>query len=180
MGIYVAFLRAINVGGHTVTMATLRRLFEESGGSEVETVIASGNVVFASASRSAAALERRLSNRLEASLGYAVAAFVRTPAEVTAVAARRPFPAADAARDFGVYVGFLHREPDAAGRRRVLGLATPEDALALHGRELYWGRRGRFSDSRITGAALERALGAPTTIRNTTTIRRIAERYFSP
>jgi uncharacterized protein (DUF1697 family) len=176
---YVAFLRAINVGGHTVPMAVLRRLFEESGGSGVETVIASGNVVFVSASRSAAALEKRLSRHLEQSLGYAVAAFVRTPGEVAAVAARRPFPGADAARDFGVYVGFLHREPDAAARRRVLGLGTPEDSLALHGRELYWGRPGRFSDSKITGAAIERALGAPTTIRNTTTIRRIVERYSS-
>lgn len=179
MSRYVAFLRAINVGGHTVPMATLRRLFEEAGGSDVETVIASGNVVFASASRSAAALEKRLSTHLETRLGYAIAAFVRTPAEVAAVAARRPFPAACAAGDFGVYVGFLHREPDAASRRRVLALGTPEDALAVHGRELFWGRRGRFSDSKITGAAIERALGAPVTIRNTTTVRRIAERYSS-
>ncbi len=179
MSQYVAFLRAINVGGHTVTMAVLRRLFEEAGGSGVETVIASGNVVFESASRSAAALEKRLSRHLEERLGYAVAAFVRTPAEVAAVASRHPFPGADAAPDHGVYVGFLQREPDAAARRRVLGLATPEDAFALHGRQLYWGRRGRFSDSKVTGAAIERALGAPTTIRNATTVRRIAERYSS-
>ncbi|HYX20252.1 MAG TPA: DUF1697 domain-containing protein [Thermoanaerobaculia bacterium] len=178
MSRYMAFLRAINVGGHSVPMANLRRLFEEAGGSDAETVIASGNVVFAS-SRSAAGLERRLSSHLEDRLGYAVAAFVRTPDEVAAISARWPFSSADAPRDLGVYVGFLHREPDAAARRRVLGLGTAEDALAFHGRELYWGRRGRFSDSKITGAAIERALGAPTTIRNTTTIRRIAERYSS-
>ena len=179
MSRYVAFLRAINVGGHTVPMAVLRRHFEGAGCSAVETVVASGNVVFVSASRSAAGLERRLSRHLEDRLGYAVAAFVRTPDEVAAVAARRPFPSANAARDFGVYVGFLHREPDAAARRRVLGLGTSEDALAFHGREFYWGRRGGFSDSKITGAAIERALGVPMTIRNTTTIRRIAERYSS-
>ncbi len=69
MGTYVAFLRAINVGGHTVAMAALRKHFEDLGCSGVETVVASGNVVFASASRSAAALERRLSDHLEESLG---------------------------------------------------------------------------------------------------------------
>ena len=42
---YVALLRAINVGGHTVKMDRLRRLFEELGFKNVETFIASGNVI---------------------------------------------------------------------------------------------------------------------------------------
>ena len=47
----VAFLRAINVGGHTVTMAHLRGLFEDLGFTNVETFIASGNVIFGSRPR---------------------------------------------------------------------------------------------------------------------------------
>ena len=43
---YIAFLRAINVGGHVVKMDALRRLFESLGFSNVETFIASGNVLF--------------------------------------------------------------------------------------------------------------------------------------
>jgi uncharacterized protein (DUF1697 family) len=43
---YVAFLRAINVGGRTVKMGHLRSLFEAMGFSNVETFIASGNVIF--------------------------------------------------------------------------------------------------------------------------------------
>ena len=43
---YFAFLRAINVGGHVVTMDHLVRLFEGMGFSGVETFIASGNVIF--------------------------------------------------------------------------------------------------------------------------------------
>jgi len=45
---YIAFLRAINVGGHTVKMEHLRGIFESMGFSNVETFIASGNVIFAS------------------------------------------------------------------------------------------------------------------------------------
>jgi uncharacterized protein (DUF1697 family) len=45
MGRYIAFLRAINVGGHTVKMELLCRLFESFGYSNVETFISSGNVV---------------------------------------------------------------------------------------------------------------------------------------
>ena len=42
----IAFLRAINVGGHTVTMMKLRKEFEALGLQDVETFIASGNVIF--------------------------------------------------------------------------------------------------------------------------------------
>jgi len=43
---YIAFLRAINVGGRNVSMAELRRLFQELGADQVETFIASDNVIF--------------------------------------------------------------------------------------------------------------------------------------
>ena len=45
---FVAFLRAINVGGHVVTMDQLRAAFQELGFDDVETFIASGNVIFSS------------------------------------------------------------------------------------------------------------------------------------
>jgi uncharacterized protein (DUF1697 family) len=51
MSQYIAFLRAINVGGHTVKMDPLRQLFEALGFSQVETFIASGNVIFNSTSK---------------------------------------------------------------------------------------------------------------------------------
>ncbi len=43
---YVAFLRAVNVGGRIVKMDELRRLFAGAGFADVETFIASGNVIF--------------------------------------------------------------------------------------------------------------------------------------
>jgi len=56
----VAFLRAINVGGRTVKMDYLRSLFEDLGFADVETFIASGNVVFESKVKG---VERRLRRR---------------------------------------------------------------------------------------------------------------------
>ncbi len=66
---YVAFLRAINVGGHTVKMDYLRMLFEALGFSNVETFIASGNVIFDSKATSAKALEKRIEHCLAEALG---------------------------------------------------------------------------------------------------------------
>lgn len=69
MSRFIAFLRAINVGGHTVKMNDLRQLFEFLGFSGVETFIASGNVVFETASRNARALERKIEKKLGEVLG---------------------------------------------------------------------------------------------------------------
>ena len=173
---YAAFLRAINVGGHTVTMGVLRRHFEELGFSGIETFIASGNVVFDAGSRSPAALERRIAGHLGERLGYAVATFLRTPAEIAEIAAHRPFPPAELDMPgHALYIGFLGTEVDTAPRRRVLALATPLDGFQVHGRELYWLCRSR--DSKVSGAALERALGQPATLRNATTVRKMAAKY---
>ena len=50
---YVALLRAINVGGRTVKMDRLRVLFEEMKLQNVQTYIASGNVIFDSSAAAA-------------------------------------------------------------------------------------------------------------------------------
>ena len=52
---YVALLRGVNVGGaNRLPMERLRALFAEAGASDVETLIQSGNVVFAATDASAA------------------------------------------------------------------------------------------------------------------------------
>ena len=66
---YVAFLRAINVGGHTVKMEHLRILFEELGFENVETFIASGNVIFDSKTKSTKTLETKIEKHLRQALG---------------------------------------------------------------------------------------------------------------
>jgi uncharacterized protein (DUF1697 family) len=89
---YIAFLRAINVGGHnTVKMDFLRHLFESLGFSNVETFIASGNIVFETKSKNAQALEREIEKGLREALGYAVATFIRTGTELAAIANYKPF-----------------------------------------------------------------------------------------
>ena len=176
MARYVAFLRAINVGGHTVKMAELKRLFEEMGLEEVSTFIASGNVIFESRARDVAALERKIEKGLEKALGYAVATFLRSTKELAAVAEHDPFPEA---RDATVYVTFLREAPGSAAREKVMALRTDEDDLHLHGRELYWLPAARISDSKLSGAQLEKALGAGT-MRNMTTVRKLAALHPAP
>jgi uncharacterized protein (DUF1697 family) len=170
---YAAFLRAINVGGHTVKMEKLRSIFEEVALEDVRTVINSGNVLFSSDAEDIGALERKLEAALESALGYAVATFVRSKADVRRAARRAPF--GEVPESELVQVGFLRSAPTAAVRKAVVALETERDELRIHGRELYWHVRGRTMDSLLKPKSLDRALGGPTTMRNTKTVRRVAD-----
>ncbi|HEX8430268.1 MAG TPA: DUF1697 domain-containing protein [Longimicrobium sp.] len=168
----VAFLRAINVGGHNVKMDPLKSIFAGMGFARVETFIASGNVIF-DADGDAAELEARIERELRAALGYEVATFLRTPTEVAEAAAFVPLAEAVPA----LSIGFTRAEPDAEARARLAATETEVDAFHIRGRELYWSCRVPLSETRMTNARLERALGMPVTFRNVTTVRKLAAKY---
>lgn len=176
---YVALLRAINVGGHTVKMDHLRSLFEAIGLENVETFIASGNVIFDSRSANPRALEQKIEKHLNESLGYEVATFVRATTELSAVAAYKPFSDSELNKEGNsLYIGFLADSPGNQAIQKVLACSGELDELHVKGREVYWlCRATRMTDSKFSGALLERILGLRATFRNATTVRKMAAKY---
>lgn len=166
---YVAFLRAINVGGHTVKMDHLRSVFESLGFARVETFIASGNVLFQSPSADTPALEARVESGLRAALGYEVATFIRTPSELAAVAAYQPIAPT-------LNIAFLKEPPDPASVARLIALRTDIDDFQVRGREVFWLCRVKQSESTFSNAALEKAIRRPATLRGAATVRKLADK----
>ena len=116
---FVAFLRGMNLGGRRITNDDLRSHFEAMGCEEVATFRASGNVIFA-AEEAEAKLAARVEAELGERLGYEVPVFLRGAAEVAAIAAAEPFPAADVAASKGklqVQMLAAARRLPRAGRR---------------------------------------------------------------
>jgi uncharacterized protein (DUF1697 family) len=177
MARHVAFLRAINVGGHTVKMDVLTSLFETMGCANVETFIASGNVIFSARAANVLALERRIEAALGKALGFEVATFVRTLDELAAVAAREPFPRARLDEATAFVVGFLRAPLDPAARDRLMALRTDIDDFLVDPREIYWLCRHKQSESTFSNAVFEKAIGVQTTFRSLTTIRKMAAKY---
>lgn len=134
-------------------MATLKQIFEALKLAEVETFIASGNVIFASAA-GAGRLELLIEAGLRKALGYPVVTFLRTSEEIAAVAERDPFgkPVPTGGR---LYIGFLRDAPTPPVRQKIVALV----------------------ESIISGATLEKVLGQPATLRNVNTVRRLAAKY---
>ncbi len=174
---YIAFLRAINVGGHTVKMAYLRTLFEDLGFANVETFIASGNVIFNASTKNPKTLEQKIEKYLQEKLGYAVATLIRSASEVATVAAYKPFSEAELSREGNrLYIAFLRETPGDEAQQKMLSMKTAVDEFHFNGREMYWLCRTTFSDSLFKGN-LEKILGMPATVRNSTSVKKIAEKY---
>ena len=178
MAVYVAFLRALNVGGHhAVKMEDLRAHFEALGFARVETFIASGNVIFSSNARDAAAMGKRIQAHLHKALGYEVATFLRTDAEVAAIARYRPFESALLASARALNVAFMAKPLPAAARKAVMQFTTDIDRFHVHGREVYWLCRKGQSESKFSNARLEKVLKVQATMRGFNTIQRLADKY---
>jgi uncharacterized protein (DUF1697 family) len=173
----VALLRAVNVGGRIVKMDQVRAIVEAQGFTNVETFIASGNVIFHASAARAARAERTIEAALETAFGYAVPTFVRTTAEVADLAAREPF-AADAVAGASTFcVGFLKAAPDAGNVKDLLGRRSADHDFHVHGREVFWLSRLKANDPAFAKIQLERILGTAVTVRGINTVRRLAARY---
>jgi uncharacterized protein (DUF1697 family) len=89
---YIALLRAVNVGGTgKLPMADLKALCAALGFGQIETYIASGNVVFDS-DCNAADVRRKLGEKLHALAGKPIGVVMRTSVEMKVVLASNPFP----------------------------------------------------------------------------------------
>lgn len=175
----IAFLRAVNVGGHTVKMAALRAEFVALGLTGVETFIASGNVVFDTRARDLAALETSLEAQLKRAFGFEVHTFVRSAEALTAIAAHPAFSAADIAGAATFVVGFVAEPLGAQASLRVLEFRNAHDDFHVHGREVYWLSRARQSESTFSNAAFERALQVRATFRGMNTVQRLLAKHVN-
>ena len=175
---HAAFLRGLNVGGHRVKMAHLRDLLAGAGFTGVETLLASGNVVFEAMTDPAAQVESRIEEVLEGDLGYAVPTFLRSVDEVSAVV-DGPFSAEELeGPDYAHYVLFLKSPIDDEVRRIFEALQSDRDVFRYGPREVHWLSRGRISESPLFGGPFEKATrGVPNTMRKATTLRRLVAKY---
>ena len=138
----------------------------------------SGNVVFGADREPSAKLAGRIETGLAESVGFEMTVFLRTAAEIRAMADHQPFDRRLVETSQGkLQVALLSAKPAARIRREVLALATDEDRLAFGDRELYWLPGGGIRDSALSFKAIERLVGS-TTMRTKGTIDELAAKHF--
>ena len=164
MTVYVALLRAVNVGGRKLVMTDLKAIAEELGFEKARTFIASGNLLFAS-SKSEAEVSRLLEERLKKHMGAEVPVMVRTASEMAAVAKANRFRREPPSK---VAVIFFEEPPPKDSIEQARGIADEE--LALGRREIYVHYPGGMGRSKLRLPAM----GAGTA-RNMNSVARLAQ-----
>lgn len=174
MSTYIALLRGVNVGGITIRSVELREVFESLGLTEVRTVLASGNVAFASSTREARpALKRRIEQALGDRFGYDAWILLLTVDELEAVVAAFPF---DEAREgWHPYVLFASDAAHLAELAAVADDLDPADDVIAPGDDvIYWhNRRERGVDSAFAKLTAKVRFKPTTTNRNLRTLRKL-------
>lgn len=174
MGTQVAFLRGINVGGRRVTNERLVEIAEGQGFDNVSAFLASGNLILNSSAHPSVT-DGLLSGALEEGLGYEVDVFVRSAAEILAVASVTPFDVDDIAGPGKPQITFLHKHPSPEDWLTVAELGTADDLVELGDRCWFWLPALGISGTSLDVKAVERAVGVGTT-RTLNTIARIAKK----
>ena len=180
MSKHAAFLRGVNLGPRRrVSSTQLRSLFEEIGFDDVATFRTSGNVVFEARREPRGELCMRIERAFAESLGWESKVFLRSAAELRAIAADEPFDRELVAASKGkLQVSLLDAKPSTKKWAQALALATEEDLLAHGSRELYWLPSGGTRDSKLDARAIEELLG-PSTMRTKGTIELLVEKHLA-
>jgi uncharacterized protein (DUF1697 family) len=173
---YYAFLRAINTTNRRLTNERLLAPFHELGFTDVAAYQAAGNVTFRCADRDVVD-ERRIEAALAEAYGFATPTFVRTAAEIEAIATSQPFADHELAGTAGrIQVTFLRAAtpPDRTGV--LMGLVPREDRVVVSGREWYWLPVDGLSTSALPVGRVESLLGEMT-MRTLGTVTRMHIRF---
>ena len=169
MTTYIALLRAVNVGGTgKLPMADLKAMCVELGFSQVQTYIASGNVVFQSA-LSAAKVQAALEAKLHTYAGKPVGVHIRTTAQMQAVRDGNPFTKEAPNRVMAI---FLDAPADKAMLTAVTGQKDELIALGLNELYVHYGEGMAQSKLKIPAAKTG-------TARNMNTVGKLAEMAFA-
>ena len=166
VGIHVALLRGINVGGRNrLPMAHLVTMFENAGCRHVRTYIQSGNVVFETPAATARLVPAAVTTSIEAECGFRVPILIRTATDLERIVRTNPF--VEPGTDLGLlHVGFLADRPSAARVATLDPHRSPPDEFAQHEREIYLRCPNGMARTKLTTAYFDARLQTVATFRN--------------
>jgi uncharacterized protein (DUF1697 family) len=175
VGVHVALLRGVNVGGaNKLAMSDLKAIFEGAGCSRVETIIQSGNVVFAAPLTLDGNLAGIVAVAIKRRFGLETPVILRSSAEMRAILEGNPFLAA------GVDPALLHVMCLASrpGKDEIAALdphRSPPDEFVVRERDIYLHLPNGVARSKLTNAYFDKALRTIGTARNWRTMTKLCD-----
>jgi len=172
---YVALLGSINVGGNRLKMAELREALEREDFADVETVVASGNVLFSHDDRPSDGLAEKIAHIVKDRFGIDTFAVVRSRDELAASIADNPFVGQN--EDKFVHTLFLQQPLDREAFETFSASYAGPERVAAGTREFFVDFGEGVADSKL-GQAM-RHLKLRSTARNVRSLQRMLDKMDS-
>lgn len=181
MNTYIAFLRAINVGGYRkIKMKDLREMLEKMGLKNVRTYIQSGNVVFDSDESDPKILETSIEQQILSDFGHDVPVMIRTDKQLQELIDKNPFEAKEV-DPFKLYVTFFLETPPQKKQEELISLTSDiEKFTFLNGDLFALIDKKTIKKVNFSNAYIERIIGIPGTNRNWKTVNKMVEMASKP
>ncbi len=172
MNTYIAFFRAINVGGkNLLPMKSLVAILEGMGASKVRTYIQSGNAVFQSAEKSPAQLSSQLAVEIKKNHGFEPLTFILSLEALQKACADNPFPEAEADPQ-SLHLSFFAAKPQRPDLDKLSSLKRNSERFHLGDGVFYLHAPEGVGNSKLASSA-EKLLGVPMTGRNWRTVCKV-------
>jgi len=176
MTVVISMLRGVNLLKYNrIKMDALRELYVSLKFEDVATFIQSGNVVFRTKERDLGKIARRIGDGIEKGFGFRPHVVLRTAEEMRGVIARNPFAARKEVEPGKLLVWFLAADPGDEARKKVLTVKMEREELRIEERELYIYFPDGQGLSKLSLAAVDRALKILGTGRNWNSVLKLME-----
>lgn len=170
---YIAFLRGINVGGNNkVEMSKLKKMFEDTGYTNVRTYINSGNIIFESPEIDTKKLNSEIEKAIKAKFKFEVKALIRTDKDLKKLCKLIPSTWKNDTKQ-KTDVLFLW---DAFNKKSTLDTLLPKpgvDNVKYIPGAIVWNIQRRNYNKSALHKIVGTALYKNTTIRNINTVRKL-------
>ena len=169
---YAAFLRGIGPLNPNMRNEKLRQVFESQGLEQVQTVITTGNVLFATTSRDIPALEASIEKAFPEQLGFNSATFILSHDELKQLAENHPFELEN--KQLDQFVAFTRQTvaPDFPGKAQESGW----DGVSIYDRTVYCKVDTTQTDPLVLLRWLEKYFNKEITTRTWKTVERVLKR----
>lgn len=174
---YISLLRGINVGGKTLKMDGLLKVYESLGLRDVKSYIQSGNVLFNAKDDDAESVKEELQKRIRSRFGLEVTVIIRNRRELQSIFERNPFIGSGGGKLDRMYVTFMEESPEREPPRDLRSDADTNDDFRIVGTEIYLYCPGGYGKTVFSNSFFEKKLGVRATTRNwktVTELKRIA------
>lgn len=169
---FVVLLRGVNVGkGNRVPMADFRRLLEAQGYTEVRTLLNSGNAVFGSTGRSAAAHARHIADSLQRHLGLNIQVVVKSYAEFLEAVAENSLSPGESGHS-RILAVFSQERQALRALSALQHLVRPNERFVIGRQAAYLHCAGGILESKVATALLGKT-GRSFTSRNWATVLKL-------